>query len=62
MVGSEQIVIVLGVELEFMSENNNCEHEWKYVDDEYDSLANGGSYEIYRCIHCRKKSYSMLPD
>ena len=39
-----------------------CEHDWKYEDDEYGSLASGGSYEIYRCTKCGKKNYVQLPD
>ena len=38
------------------------EHQWVYIDDEYDSLANGGSYEVYRCATCGMVSFSMLPD
>jgi hypothetical protein len=37
-------------------------HDWKYEDDEYGSLASGGSYEVYRCSVCGKRSYSQLPD
>jgi hypothetical protein len=39
-----------------------CEHDWEYEDDEYGSLADGGSYEIYRCRRCGERSYSQLPD
>lgn len=37
------------------------QHRWVYHDDEYDSLANGGSYAIYTC-ECGARSYSMLAD
>lgn len=30
--------------------------------DEYDSLANGGSYEIYECNTCQQLYYFPLPD
>jgi hypothetical protein len=39
-----------------------CEHVWKYEDDEYGSLAGGGSYAIYRCKKCGKRDYVPLPD
>ena len=39
-----------------------CVHDWKYEDDEYGSLADGGSYARYRCRHCNDVSYSQLPD
>lgn len=38
------------------------EHDWVYQDDEYGSLADGGSYERYCCSVCGKISYSQLPD
>jgi len=41
---------------------DECEHILEYYDDEYDSLANGGSYEIYKCKNCGKCEYSQLPD
>lgn len=37
-------------------------HTWVYKDDEYGSLADGGSYEIYVCVECGERSYSQLPD
>lgn len=37
-------------------------HQWEYEDDEYDSLGNGGSYAIYRCVKCDARKYEMLPD
>lgn len=38
------------------------EHDYEYIDDEYDSLANGGSYAVYRCRVCGRVAYSPLPD
>jgi ribosomal protein L37E len=38
------------------------QHTWVYVDDEYGSLADGGSYEIYDCSTCGKRKYVQLPD
>lgn len=37
-------------------------HDYVYVDDEYGSLADGGSYEIYDCSICGQRLYSPLPD
>lgn len=37
-------------------------NEWRYLEDEYDSLGNGGSYEVCECTTCQKKVYSPLPD
>lgn len=37
-------------------------HDWVYEDDEYGSLADGGSCERYRCSRCGKISRSQLPD
>ena len=42
--------------------NESHEHEWVYEDDEYGSLADGGSYEVYRCATCGRRSYAQLPD
>jgi hypothetical protein len=39
-----------------------CEHVWVYHDDEYGSLADGGSYAVYRCGKCGQFDYSPLPD
>jgi hypothetical protein len=35
-----------------------------YEDDEYGSLADGGSYEVWRCSDpdCGKVKYVQLPD
>ncbi len=38
------------------------EHEYEYLDDEYGALADGGSYEVYICTKCGRKSYSPLAD
>ena len=37
-------------------------HDWKYEDDEYGSLASGGSYAVYRCTKCGGVDYAQLPD
>jgi hypothetical protein len=37
-------------------------HDYVHVDDEYDSLANGGNYEILICKRCGRKAYSPMPD
>jgi len=44
------------------SDQSPVPHEYRYHDDEYGSLADGGSYEIYICIHCRRRAYVQLPD
>ena len=36
--------------------------EFEQLEDEYGSLAQGGSYERCRCVKCGKISYSELPD
>jgi hypothetical protein len=41
---------------------NGCKGTLHYETDEYDSLANGGSYEVYKCNVCDRRSYSSLPD
>lgn len=41
---------------------DGSEHEWVYKDDEYGSLADGGSYEVYECTVCGKTKYVQLPD
>lgn len=38
------------------------DHDWKYYDNEYGSLADGGSYEIYKCTRCPARTYVPLPD
>lgn len=37
-------------------------HDYEYVGDEYGALADGGSYEEYRCRRCGRHAYSPLPD
>lgn len=40
-----------------------CPHKaLVYVRDDYGSLADGGSYEVYDCARCGKRLYVMLPD
>lgn len=34
----------------------------KYIDDEYNGLAGGGDYEIWKCPNCGKRRYIELPD
>lgn len=41
---------------------NECEHEWKWHDEEYGSLADGGSYDVYKCAKCGSLSYSAMGD
>jgi hypothetical protein len=38
------------------------EHDWEYLEDEYGSLADGGSYEVYKCRRCPELWYVPLPD
>lgn len=47
-----------------MAEKNeeDCQHDYKYLYDDLDSLGNGGSYEVYQCKKCKRISYSMMPD
>lgn len=35
---------------------------WGRGEDEYGSLADGGSYERFECGHCRNTIYVELPD
>lgn len=42
--------------------NPNCDGEIKYVDDDYGSLGDGGSYEIWDCQKCGKRRRFALPD
>ena len=37
-------------------------HDYEHVEDEYGSLADGGSYEKLRCRSCGRITYSPLPD
>lgn len=41
---------------------DGCPGHCRYVDDEYGSLAAGGSYEIWSCDACGHRVYSALPD
>lgn len=41
---------------------DGCAGHFFYVDDEYESLADGGSYEIYECDTCGRTKYVPLPD
>ena len=59
---SEQPTTPSGNERLDEQQSAKCEHDWKYEDDEYGSLASGGSYEIYRCTKCGKRDYVQLPD
>lgn len=38
------------------------DHEYRWIEDEYGSLAEGGSYEIYECRKCGQKHYCQMPD
>lgn len=40
----------------------SCKTELVYKDDEYGSLASGGSYEIWVCPSCGKTHYFELLD
>lgn len=40
----------------------DCIHEWEYQEDDYGSLADGGSYEQYCCKLCNQIHYSPLAD
>lgn len=37
-------------------------HNYVVVDEEYDSLENGGSYEVLRCTRCHRIAYQPLAD
>jgi hypothetical protein len=39
-----------------------CDGTEVYADDEYGSLAEGGSYEVYECNKCGHLCYRQLPD
>jgi hypothetical protein len=38
------------------------DHDWVQLDDEYGSLAQGGSYEVWECSVCGQRRYVQLPD
>lgn len=42
--------------------NISCPGNYAYVDDDYGSLSDGGSYEIYDCDTCGHRRREMLPD
>lgn len=48
--------------INFVCEKDGCKGHLRYVADEYGSLAQGGSYEIYRCEQCGRHVYVPLPD
>ena len=35
---------------------------WQSQEDEYGSLGDGGSYEVFTCGHCRNTIYVAMPD
>ena len=37
-------------------------HNWVFVETEYGSLGDGGSYDVYKCSKCGKRKYVQLPD
>lgn len=37
-------------------------HDYATVDQEYGSLASGGSYDVLECRRCGRRAYSPLPD
>jgi len=43
-------------------DTSECKHEWRWVHDDYGSLGDGGSYEVYKCRKCGKTEYVPLPD
>lgn len=44
------------------NKNSPVPHVYEYYDDEYGSLASGGSYEVYKCVNCGRRHYVPLPD
>lgn len=44
------------------SDESPIPHDYQYLTDEYGSLADGGSYEVYACTRCGRRAYSALPD
>ena len=47
---------------EILEHIDGSKHVWVYEDDEYGSLADGGSYEIHRCSVCGREKFVQLPD
>ena len=37
-------------------------HDYEEIGEEYGSLADGGSYTVFRCRRCRRKAFAPLPD
>lgn len=37
-------------------------HDYEEIGEEYDSLANGGSYVVLRCRRCKRKAYHPMAD
>ena len=37
-------------------------HQYEHVDEEYGSLADGGSFDVLRCRVCGRQAYAQLPD
>lgn len=44
------------------SQQSPVPHDYEVVDQEYGSLADGGSYDILECRVCGRTAYSPLPD
>lgn len=45
-----------------MSRQSPVPHDYEHTGEEYDSLGNGGSYDIYTCRSCGRVAYSPMPD
>lgn len=37
-------------------------HDYELIDEEYGSLADGGSYDVLKCRRCGRVAYSQMPD
>lgn len=44
------------------TQSSPAPHDYEVVGAEYDSLANGGSYDILRCRRCGRIAYSPIAD
>lgn len=42
--------------------NADCSGTCRYIGPEYGSLADGGSYEEWRCDKCGKRTWIGMPD
>lgn len=42
--------------------DSKCTGTCRYSHDDYGSLGQGGSYEIWVCDKCGKRTWVMLPD